>query len=233
MSVSLSGRFLLGCLAAVLTAAAALVVPVVVPASEPGAVSPATAASCPDVEVVFARGREEPPGTGQVGTAFVSALRSKVSGKNIGFYAVNYPADTQVDQGANDMSQHIQYMAGSCPNTRLVLGGYSLGAAVTDVVLAVPAPVFGFSNPLPLGSDDHVAAVALFGNGTQKVLGPVSAINPAYGDKTIEMCHANDPICSQDDPNNWNADWPDHLANAYIKSGMVNQAADFVAGKLQ
>ena len=26
--------------------------------------------------------------------------------------------------------------------------------------------------------------------------------------------------------------WPDHLAGAYIDSGMVNQAADFVAGRI-
>ena len=52
------------------------------------------------------------------------------SNKNIDLYAVNYPADTQVDIGANDMSQRILYMINNCPNTRLVLGGYSLGAAV-------------------------------------------------------------------------------------------------------
>ena len=84
------------------------------------------------------------------GEAFVDALRTKTS-KKVGFYAVNYPADYQVDLGANDMSKHIQYMAANCPNTRLVLGGYSLGAAVTDLVLAAPSPVFGYKNPLPLG----------------------------------------------------------------------------------
>jgi cutinase len=217
----------------VLAAAALLIGPVLLPAAvAPTALPSASAASCPDVEVIFARGREEPPGPGLVGTAFVNALRSKVP-KNIGFYAVNYRADTQVDQGANDMSSHIQYMAANCPDTRLVLGGYSLGAAVTDLVLAVPAPVFGFKNPLPLGSDSHIAAVALFGNGTRKVLGPLSDFSPLYGDKTIDLCNGEDPVCSSNiDPNTWADDWPSHLANAYIKSGLVNQAADFVAGKL-
>ena len=195
----------------------------------PGA---ASAAPCPPVEVAFARGREEPPGTGLVGAAFVNALRSKVR-QQVGFYAVNYPADTQVDQGANDMSTHIQYMAAKCPNTRLVLGGYSLGAAVTDIVLAIPAPVFGFRNPLPLGADSHIAAVALFGNGTRKVLGPLSGILPRYGDKTIDVCNAEDPVCSDNiDPNTWADDWPDHLARAYIDSGLINQAAAFVAARL-
>ncbi|EUA52691.1 cutinase family protein [Mycobacterium xenopi 3993] len=132
-------------------------------------IPPAHAASCPDVQVVFARGRLEPAGTGQIGTALVSALRSRVSGKNIGVYPVNYAANADVVRGANDMSGHIQYMANTCPDTRLVLGGYSLGAAVTDVVLAAPGPMLGFTNPLPPGADEHIAAVALFGNGTQWV----------------------------------------------------------------
>lgn len=192
----------------------------------------AQAASCSEVEVVFARGRTEPPGTGQIGQAFVDALRSRTD-KNVGFYAVNYPADTEIIQGANDMSRHIQSMAANCPNTRLVLGGYSLGAAVTDVVVAVPSPIFGYENPLPLGMNDHIAAVALFGNGTRKVLGPVSAISPLYGSKTIDLCTADDPICNNNlDPNTWVDNWPAHQYAAYVNSGLVDQAAAFVAARL-
>jgi cutinase len=192
---------------------------------------PAAAVSCPDAQVVFARGRLEPPGAGQVGTAFVNALRSRVPNKNIGLYAVNYDANTDVQQGANDMSGHLQYMAGNCPDTRLVPGGYSLGAAVTDVVLAVPIVAAGFTAPLPAGTDSHIAAVALFGNGTQWV-GPITNFNPIYNDRTIELCHGADPICNPADPHTWQNNWPQHLAGAYIQAGMVNQAADFVAGKL-
>lgn len=159
----------------------------------------AAAASCPDAEVVFARGRLEPPGVGQVGSALVGALRSRMPAKNLGVYPVNYAANTDVAQGANDMSGHIQYMASTCPDTRLVLGGYSLGAAVTDVVLAVSTPVLGFTRPLPAGTDQHVAAVALFGNGSQWVA-PITAISPLYRDRTIEVCHGADPVCTPADP---------------------------------
>lgn len=193
---------------------------------------PAHAAPCPDVEVVFARGRAEPPGTGRIGEAFVDSLRSRTD-KDVGFYAVNYPADTEIIQGANDMSRHIQSMAANCPDTRLVLGGYSLGAAVTDVVVAVPSPVFGYSKPLPFGMDEHVAAVALFGNGTRKVLGPVSAISPLYGDKTIDLCTADDPICNDNlDPYTWVSNWPGHQYAAYVDAGLIDQAAAFVAARL-
>ena len=131
-----------------------------------GGVVPAgrLAPRAPQVELIFARGRIEPPAPDRSATPCVSALRNKTD-KNIDLYAVNYPADTEIDIGANDMSPHVQYTMANCPDTRLVLGGYSLGAAVTDVVLAVPFAAFGFKNPLPPGADQHIAAVALFGNG--------------------------------------------------------------------
>ena len=196
----------------------------------PATLIPTASASCSDVEVVFARGRLESPGAGVIGNSFVSALRSKVN-KNVNLYAVRYPADTEVDVGANDMSAHVQNTINGCPDTRMVLGGYSLGAAVTDVVVAAPIAAFGFTNPLPPGADQHIAAVALFGNGSQWV-GPITNFNPAYNDRTIDLCHGSDPICNPADPHTWSDNWPQHSANQYIQAGMVNQAADFVASKL-
>ena len=218
-------------LAALATTAALLVALVVLPPGAPGSAGTAGAANCPQVEVVFARGRFESAGPGALGNAFINSLSSRMGGRSMGTYAVKYPADTEVDIGANDMSRHIQYMVNNCPNTRLVLGGYSLGAAVTDVVLAVPMSAFGFDNPLPDGTDQHIAAVALFGNGSQWV-GPITNFSPVYGDRTIELCHGADPVCNPADPNTWKDNWPQHLANAYIQAGMANQAADFVAGRL-
>jgi cutinase len=214
--------------AAGLLAAALLLAPA--PSSTIASI-PTASASCPDVDVAFARGRLEPAGAGAVGNAFVSALRSRVN-RNVSLYAVRYPADNQVDVGANDMSAHVQSDIDNCPNTRIVLGGYSLGAAVTDVVVAAPIAAFGFTNPLPPGADQHIAAVALFGNGSQWA-GPITNFNPAYNDRTIDMCHGTDPICNPADPHTWSENWPQHAASGYINDGQVNQAADFVAGKLQ
>lgn len=191
---------------------------------------PSATAACPQVEVIFARGRNEPAGAGQIGNAFVSILRQKTD-KDINLYSVGYPADNEIDVGANDMSSRIQDMAGRCPDTRLVIGGYSLGAAVADVVLAVPFGFFGFDKPLPPGMDQKIAAVALFGNGAAWV-GPISNFSPLYRERTIELCHGADPICNPADPNTWENNWSDHLQPAYIQGGMVNQAADFVAGRI-
>jgi cutinase len=99
------------------------------------------------------------------------------------------------------------------------------------VVIAVPMQFFGFDSPLPPGADTHIAAVALFGNGSQWA-GPITSFNPTYNDRTIDLCHGSDPICNPADPNTWQNNWPAHLADAYIQAGMPNQAADFVASKL-
>ncbi len=207
----------------VLSAAAAALLAaalVIAPASTPfpiAALIPAASAACPDAEVVFARGREEPPGVGAVGDALVNSLRGKTR-MSIGVYGVNYPANISTGSGANDMSAHVQSMATSCPNTRIVLGGYSLGAEVADLVTGGRAG-FGFTNPLPPGMDQHIAAVALFGNGTRRLA-------PAFAGKTIDQCAAGDPICGR------GTNWPSHLQPSYIDSGLVDQAASFVAGKL-
>ncbi len=161
----------------------------------------ASADDCPDIEVVFARGTNDAPGLGNVGGAFVDSLRGKVGGRSVGAYAVNYPASFDflaAAGGANDASGHIQYMVNTCPNTRLVLGGYSQGAAVIDVISAVPViPAVGFDNPLPPNAPDHVAAIAVFGNPSAK-LGLPLTVSPLWGGRSIDLCNGDDPICQTD-----------------------------------
>ncbi len=186
---------------------------------------PRALASCPGVEVVFARGTDEPPGVGKVGGAFVNSLRQQ-TGKSVGTYGVNYPANKDflaAADGANDASNHIQQMAGNCPNTKLVLGGYSQGAAVIDIVTAAPLPGLGFRQPLPAAAADHVAAVALFGNPSGRAGGLMSALTPEFGGKTIDLCNPGDPICSGGNQ------WASHLS--YVP-GLTNKAASFVASKV-
>src|SRR6202012_4813097 len=96
-------------------AAALVIAPAVAPFPTGALISRASAA-CPGAEVVFARGRDEPPGLGAVGDAFVNSLRGKTR-MPVGAYGVNYPANISVDSGASDMAGHVQFMANSCPNT--------------------------------------------------------------------------------------------------------------------
>lgn len=186
---------------------------------------PLASASCPDAEVVFARGTDEPSGVGRVGQAFISSLRQHTS-KSVGAYGVSYPANKDflaAADGANDTSNHIQQMANNCPNTKLVLGGYSQGAAVIDIVTAAPLPGLGFHQPLSADAAAHVAAVALFGNPSARAGRLMSALTPNFDGKTIDLCNTGDPICSNG--NQWKA----HLS--YVP-GLTNQAASFVAGRI-
>ena len=103
----------------------------------------AHADACPEVDVTFARGTDEPPGVGKIGQSFVNALRADVRGKTVGVYGVNYPAIKNwatAAQGVADASAHILFMATNCPNTRLVIGGYSQGASVVNAVTADALP---------------------------------------------------------------------------------------------
>ncbi len=182
----------------------------------------------------------EPPGVGVVGQEFIDALRSQVGGRSVAIYPVNYPASDDfapsANAGAVDANAHVESMAANCPNTKLVLGGVLLqGAVVIDLITIAQAPVSGFV-PVSLPQDvaDHVAALALFGNPSDRYLGaPVSTLrSPWYGAKAIDLwvhpailsalrahcipCRRSDELSSAP-----------HLS--YPKSGMPAQAAAFVA----
>ncbi|CAJ1585180.1 cutinase family protein [[Mycobacterium] wendilense] len=214
----------IGSLAGAALVAAALLT---APAMLPTPLTPtAAAAECPDIQVVFARGTTEAPGLGRVGQAFVDALRGQVGGRQVDTYAVNYPASWDflaAAGGANDASRHIQWMMANCPATRLVLGGYSQGAAVIDVIAAIPVPGVGFNAPLPPNAPEHVAAIAVFGNPTAKLGLPLTS-SPVWSGRAIDLCNGGDPICS---------DGRDVAAHSdYVASGQAAQAAAFVASRL-
>jgi len=202
-------------------------------------IAPASAAPCPDVEVTFARATTESPGVGVVGQEFVDSLRSQVGGRSVGVYPVNYPATydfvPSANAGANDASAHVQSTAANCPNTKIVLGGYSQGALVIDLITIAQAPVAGFvPASLPQDVAGHVAAVAVFGNPSDRYLGaPISAISPWYGAKAIDLCADGDLVCSPGPltpPSQDEMFSPAHLS--YAHSGMPAQAAAFAASRL-
>lgn len=204
-----------------------------------------SAQPCPDVEVMFARGTGEPAGVGGVGQAFVDAVRSDAGNKSVGVYPINYPASSNfgdpmafaatVVDGIRDASGHIESMAASCPNTRMVIGGYSQGAAVAGFATSaeVPPGVPAALVPTPLAPAvaDHVAAVALFGKPsaewTSQYGAPPIAIGPAFAAKTIELCAQGDTICDGTPGGG-----PSFAHALYPVNGMVGEAATFVAGRL-
>ncbi|MEB3033205.1 cutinase family protein [Mycolicibacter sp. MYC340] len=202
----------------------------------PGA-SAEPATPCPDTEVVFARGTGEPPGIGPTGQAFVNALRARVDAAQPAVYAVNYPAidqwDTGVD-GIRDAGAHVVSRATECPRTKMVLGGYSQGAAVMGFVTSaqVPDDVDPATVPKPLDPNvaDHVAAVVLFAMPNERAMNflnePKIVIGPLYQAKTMQLCAPEDAVCSD------GVNFAAH--DSYAADGtMVDQAADFAAGRLR
>jgi cutinase-like protein len=195
------------------------------------------AAPCPDAEVVFARGTTELPGPGPTGQAFVDALRTQVGAKSVGVYAVDYPATMAFStavQGIADARSHILATAASCPDTKLVLGGFSQGAAVMGFVTAgvVPEGVLpaDVPAPMPIEVADHVAAVTLFGKPSTRFMKAINdpdiVVGPNYESKAIDLCVDNDLIC---DPQG--RSFSAH--NQYADAGLVDQGATFAAQRLQ
>ena len=199
-----------------------------------GAVPSASAQPCPDVEVVFARGTAEDPGAGPTGDAFVDALRSRIGTKTLELYPVDYPATTDFPRaldGVRDASARVESMAANCPNTNIVLGGFSQGAAVAGYVTADVIPdgaPEGAPNPMPDDVAKNVVAVTLFGTPNDRFMRAINQpdveVGPLYADKTVELCVDDDFVCSS------GRDFNAHTQ--YVETGMVDRAATFAAGKV-
>ena len=235
MSSHRIARFLRAAGAAILTTSALLTAPGPAASADP----------CPDVEAVFARGSGEPPGVGGIGQAFIDALRGRVGDRSLNVYPVNYPASTDfsagiefaatVVEGIRDAANHVEATAANCPNTRIVLGGFSQGAAVagfvTSAVIPEGVPAAFVPPPMPPEVANHVAAVVLFGKPSDQWLrdagAPTVVIGPLYVPKTISLCADGDTIC-----NGAPLGGPTLAHASYGFNGMINQAADFAAGRL-
>ncbi|WP_232491268.1 cutinase family protein [Mycobacterium dioxanotrophicus] len=188
----------------------------------------ASATDCADAEVIFARGTDEPAGLGRVGDAFVDSLR-KQTGMNIASYAVNYKASKlqlHGGDGAKDAISHLKSTVSSCPNTQIVLGGYSQGASVMDIVAGVPVGGISWGDPLPAEYAKNVAAVATFGDVATRTDQALPTHSALLGAKAIDLCNPADPICH---PGPGNA-WSGHT-EGYV-GVYTTQAAAFAADKL-
>lgn len=197
----------------------------------------AAAEPCPYVEVIFARGTTEAPGVGWAGQEFVDALQSQLGGRSVQVYPVAYPASPDWPRAADgvvDTSNRVRDVVATCPDTKMVLGGYSQGAAVMGYVTAdqIPPgyiPPAGITGPMAPEIADHVAAVVLFGKPSTRFLDAISAppitIGSLYADKTLSQCIPDDPVCTADGANLF-------AHSQYGANGMIDQAATFAVARL-
>ena len=210
--------------AALLAAGTLLVAPTAVRSAIPSA----QADNCPDVAVTFARGTDEPAGLGRVGQSLVDNLRQD-TGKNVDGYAVNYRAtllQIHGNDGAKDAIKHIKDVADKCPATPQVLGGYSQGASVVDIVTGTQIGGVGWGDSLPPQYAKNIVAVTTFGNPADRSGGTITAQSAMFGAKAVDYCNPEDPICHAGAGNQWSGH-----TEGYVPV-YTGQAASFVQTRL-
>lgn len=123
----------------------------------------ATADPCREVTVLFARGTFEPPPLGIIcGPQTMAGLKKALGSNKVTAKGVDYPAAVQnnflpggcAPEDVQTMQDEISQILTNCPNTKLVVGGYSQGAALTSSVLG----------SLPDEQKNKIAAAFLYGD---------------------------------------------------------------------
>lgn len=155
--------------------------------------------------------------------------------KSFSVYPVNYPATDQWSTGVDgirDAGAHVTKTAADCPDTKMVLGGYSQGAAVMGFVTsaAIPDGVDPATVPKPLQPEvaEKVAAVVLYGTPHIRAMNflgePPVVIGQQYQGKTLKVCAPEDFVCSD------GMNFAVHTSAGY--DGLINQGVDFAADHL-
>ena len=151
-------------------------------------------------------------------------------GLKITSYGVDYAAasdQSSAGPGATDMSRHIADVAGRCPRTSFVIGGYSQGATVTDIAIGIRGASRTTGEAIPAGVASRVVAVVVFGNPLGLSGRTIEGASTTYGPKAKSFCNTDDTVCGGGGAGSLPGS---HLS--YATNGAVPQAADFAAGRL-
>lgn len=151
-----------------------------------------SASNCAPYTVIFARGTSEPGNVGiLVGPPFFDALRGLVGSGSVNVQGVNgYSASVAGyveggdPAGSSSMASEIQSAHSLCPNTKLVVSGYSQGGQIVHNAIGL----------LPASVASWISKVVIFGDPDNgKALPNVAA------SKVDTYCHAGDNICVNGD----------------------------------
>jgi acetylxylan esterase len=232
-------------LAALLTAAAAGGLALTAVATTPAGAVPAQGSGCAAVSIITARASTEAAGEGITGalvTQVVNASRQTVSRASVSYPAsLNNYANSQA-QGVSAAKTQLTNLVNSCPNTKVVLLGYSQGANVVGDVLGGGGGGSLGATTAPVADNiaSHVAAEVTFGDprhvtnqafdlGTSRRNGLFPRTNAqlqklgTMAAKIQAYCDNNDEFCDS------GASLNVHLT--YLNRDQ-NAAANFILGKV-
>ncbi|KFY32613.1 hypothetical protein V493_00035 [Pseudogymnoascus sp. VKM F-4281 (FW-2241)] len=142
---------------------------------------------CEAVTLIFARGTVESGNVGAlVGPPFFAALALDIGPKKLAVQGVDYPADIPgfliggSPSGSSTMAKLIDRAVAQCPNTKLVLSGYSQGAQL----------VHNAAKKLSAATAAKITSIVFFGDPNEG--DPVRGVSPS---NVLTICHAKDNIC--------------------------------------
>lgn len=234
-------------LAALAVLLAIVIVAPLGPGSPPQAVATEPVARCADLVVLGARasGQRLTDANLQMGTevhamatAAVARLDPAVSVRLAGLPYAAVPTsrgtaayEASVRDGVDRLAGRLAGLLGACPGTRVALAGFSQGADVVHRTVA------GLS--LPAAQLRRVVAVALIADPTYDarsanahqvrygvdeprrsgLLGPGPALPPLLAARTVDLCHADDLVCSFGGPDGeiWMASWAGRPHSAFYE----------------
>ncbi|XMA20226.1 hypothetical protein WAI453_013017 [Rhynchosporium graminicola] len=147
--------------------------------------------ACSPMMVIFARGTTEPGNVGLfAGPPFFKALEEKMGSGTVGVQGVEYEASVTGflqggdAKGSAAMATLAESTIKKCPNSKIVMSGYSQGCLLVRNAAAM----------LPAATMAKVNSVVMFGDPRDGK--PVTNYDAA---KTLVVCHALDNICAGGD----------------------------------
>jgi hypothetical protein len=192
---------------------------------------------CAQVSIITARASTEAAGEGITGALVTQVVNA--STQTVSRAAVSYPATlnnyaNSSLQGINALKTQLTNLVNSCPNTKVVLMGYSQGAHVVGDVLGggQGGSLGATTAPVASSISSHVVAVATFGDPRHVASGPnfnagtstrngrfprsaaqVSALN-AFSPRIRSWCDRNDTFCAGGFSTNVHLTYLDRYQNA-------------------
>ncbi|KAF5008507.1 hypothetical protein FDECE_5207 [Fusarium decemcellulare] len=178
-----------------------------------GCDQPSSPSCVSGAHIIVVRGSTEPQGPGIIGEVAQKILERIHDSDMV---SLKYPAEydpyvTSQTEGVNTLTDMVKKYTKTCPNTKMILVGFSQGAhIIADVMCGASSDGFPATKPQPKNISNKVAAVVLMGD-PSTTKGQPFHMGSSHGDgifprqrpggcqcisdRTVSFCDAGDPFC--------------------------------------